>query len=724
MSLSYKEFKDMSHDSIKAHLETLSPDNPCKSKTPYRITIPPRHVEYPKTAFIPAEMMMLPLSLEDECLTCGTASILQEFRKEFGIPGSKLDSYLPFDKKKKEFDLSAARERYLFYQWMDEHKTDMANLETAIASSDRVLAEEQNRDGISEQGNENDAEDLDLTSFAFKERMKKKDAKLKSTLQDLVTATERATLRASVGYLKSNYGAWSGVTDSFARTLLHCAVEAGKVKFTEALLASGAEVNASEGCGATPLMLAVAVQNIEITRLLVNYGATIDGCFCGMLPSPKEMAEAMESEELMDYFREKLRDEKEQLCNILRQLGLENQSLDAEVNMDDDSGHESKLNGRQCTLIADCKSCINVRGTRNRSPDEFENFQEVPGDFHTQGYIMECIARFAGPTGFYFICQQVLNRKRVTPKSFQKIFNEGNYQRNFNALVDVYWGTGIAAVKEFEASELFPPTDILDKAYRRYGNVNQLILSTFKDWLNDRSQKDVMFKEHAKFITTYVPTLLTFHDSVRYGNSITLEAVWMEILPWFPALNKKNYRDEAFVHIIHLFFIWPEAVTELLRRNRTISLLGKTGHNVALDEYAEMMCVKPLKMYAKHHTTVAMLKKVAMNVELLQLVKRTYRESFVTVTGSTSSVPDVTPDLHKITWFCIQNQWFQDKGRTQVYNIPHVNSTLPTQLKPVKKECLDPESRGRKAYQDNFQEMLYRLFPVTVPFRPAREQRG
>ena len=106
--------------------------------------------------------------------------------------------------------------------------------------------------------------------------------------------------------------------------------------------------------------------------------------------------------------------------------------------------------------VGDVKTTMNIRGVRNRSPDEFGSFTEAPGDFHTQGYIMQCIAKIMGPGGFYYVARQVLGRIKVTPNSFESIFKEGNFQRNFDTITDFYWGIMIACVKEFESSTDFP----------------------------------------------------------------------------------------------------------------------------------------------------------------------------------------------------------------------------------------------------------------------------
>ena len=44
---------------------------------------------------------------------------------------------------------------------------------------------------------------------------------------------------------------------------------------------------------------------------------------------------------------------------------------------------------------------------------------------------------------------------------------------------------------------------------------------------------------------------------------------------------------------------WPLALRETLRINRTISLSGRSGHDLADDEFIEERLVRRTKMYAK-----------------------------------------------------------------------------------------------------------------------------
>jgi hypothetical protein len=63
--------------------------------------------------------MVLPLSIEDESLTTGTALVLCEFAKDLDITICKTDDHLTYNEHNKKFDINAACERYKFYEEMD-----------------------------------------------------------------------------------------------------------------------------------------------------------------------------------------------------------------------------------------------------------------------------------------------------------------------------------------------------------------------------------------------------------------------------------------------------------------------------------------------------------------------------------------------------------------------------------------------------------------------------
>ena len=86
-----------------------------------------------------SDVVILPLSVEDNATINGTASILEEFGKEFNIDCNLESSFLPFDENKKVFDLKAARNRYEFLSLLEEHKKVMLDYKSQLDRTDKVF---------------------------------------------------------------------------------------------------------------------------------------------------------------------------------------------------------------------------------------------------------------------------------------------------------------------------------------------------------------------------------------------------------------------------------------------------------------------------------------------------------------------------------------------------------------------------------------------------------
>ena len=112
------------------------------------------------------------------------------------------------------------------------------------------------------------------------------------------------------------------------------------------------------------------------------------------------------------------------------------------------------------------------------------------------------------------------------------------------------------------------------------------MLACFKDWISDRSRNDEIFAFFSSFITEYGLLLQIYQEPICHGNGKIREDCWMKLC-LFPPLNKKNYRDESFVHIVHFTTIWPLAMREMFRQNCSIPVKGRRHHNMAIDEYDE-----------------------------------------------------------------------------------------------------------------------------------------
>ena len=449
---------------------------------------------------------------------------------------------------------------------------------------------------------------------------------------------------------------------------------------------------------------------------LYRYGARCDGTFPGNIPSPLQIAESIKDESIYNCIIEHIQEKNTITASVFELLDEHvdtaeqlSEQANTSSNAEDTTAAKRPLRDHVIT-VGDVKTTMTIRGVRNRSPDEFGSFTEAPGDFHTQGYIMQCIARIMGPGGFYYVARQVLNRLKVTPKSFEDIFNHGNFQRNFNAIEDFFWGVMVACVKEFQSSAFFPPSYIIEDYKKKDQEYSKFVLKCFKDWL-DYNKTDSTFEYFYLFLTKFGPLLYKLRQAVRMGNGKAREACWIELTPIFAAFNKKNYKTESLVHVLNFTALWPLAYREMFRRNCSVNVKGKHGHNFAIDEYMETFVVKPVKLYGRKQTTIEMLGRICMNIELLEHIKSIYQQSFDTSVGGKSSVPDPTPDWVKVAWFAIHHKWLINAQRKTVNVYPHGKKEL-SDLANVPKECLNVEERGCNKIKENFSEMIYRQFPT------------
>ena len=154
---------------------------------------------------------------------------------------------------------------------------------------------------------------------------------------------------------------------------------------------------------------------------------------------------------------------------------------------------------------------------------------------------------------------------------------------------------GLAAVHNFKKSEKFPTKEKLDEHLASAGNHNELILQCFKDWLS--TGKDKSFAYGMQLVDLFASLLEALDMAVRNGLGTTREALWKLLLPIFAQLQFRNYWTEAFVDVVNFTTVWLFAFREMMKRNCSVSLSGKVGHDLSMDELVEEHLVKPLKTY-------------------------------------------------------------------------------------------------------------------------------
>ena len=227
--------------------------------------------------------------------------------------------------------------------------------------------------------------------------------------------------------------------------------------------------------------------------------------------------------------------------------------------------------------VGDQKNTVTIQGCANRCPDVYGCHTRGGGDFHARVYVNESIARIAGQGGFWHVTKHTMKCPTVNPTSFKHKFKVNNYNNNEEALLDFDDSMSIAMVKTFEESTFFPSAADLDNCLKRTDSHNEILLSKFQEWLSYSCQNDEQFQYHSQIINDLMPKTKWYKESIRNGNGIALEGVWMLCPALFTAVGKTNYRDESFTQVVNSIAKWPLAYRKLYQQNRTINLNGKKG---------------------------------------------------------------------------------------------------------------------------------------------------
>ncbi|CAB4033758.1 Hypothetical predicted protein [Paramuricea clavata] len=98
-------------------------------------------------------ILVLPLSLENNATITGTASVLEEFGKEFNIPCNHARVVLPYNERMKTFNTDDARKHHEFLYLLQEHKKDMEQLMQQLSNMEKNLPMEMTQQKWKVRGN-------------------------------------------------------------------------------------------------------------------------------------------------------------------------------------------------------------------------------------------------------------------------------------------------------------------------------------------------------------------------------------------------------------------------------------------------------------------------------------------------------------------------------------------------------------------------------------------
>ena len=79
------------------------------------------------------------MSLENNSTVSGTAGILYELAKNYGMPSSECKEMLPYDSQSISFGLKHSRKHCEFLRLMHDHESEMAEFETLLRETDKRL---------------------------------------------------------------------------------------------------------------------------------------------------------------------------------------------------------------------------------------------------------------------------------------------------------------------------------------------------------------------------------------------------------------------------------------------------------------------------------------------------------------------------------------------------------------------------------------------------------
>ena len=343
-------------------------------------------------------------------------------------------------------------------------------------------------------------------------------------------------------------------------------------------------------------------------ELLITNFAEFKGEMFSDVPSPLEIAEAMEVQPIVDLFQTYSNHFDCSIVTFLQTRGSNDQTLHemredvATCTPDGPTGfvyRRSSCEKFPTAVVGDVGTCKNNRSVRNRNSAAYGWSTEVPGDMHTKGFLCEAVFKAHGTGGFHKVVNSVMKRPKLTKDAFKKRkFQEQNLSRIQESVRDGSHAYGMAAVEEFRKSSDFPCDDELRVNLQRFGDHNEILLKKFKKWLSESAKLNEKHKYHQQLFTLFGPLLELFITARRNGDGHLRELVWVILLPIFAQLGFKNYWTEAFVHVVNFAALWPLALRKLIKSNSTVNLAGRAGHNIDLDEYVETYIVRPLKVYA------------------------------------------------------------------------------------------------------------------------------
>ena len=494
----------------------------------------------------------LPLSLENNFTLTGTAAIFEEFGREFSIPCLHA-SAIPFDRSEKKFDLMSARNQFDFMKSVNAHQIEMLELEKEMRSVEKHM-DRSPEDVLSDSDDNDEGERQHPESAVGKTAQQKQDDafkelynKISTKVQQAVYSNEDGALNTLIEQLGTDMKIINGTRDCYERSIFHCAVEMKNYVLVKILLTIGVNPNSQEGCGATPMTVAVINGDIDMVRLLLDHFAEYKGPLFNLLPTPLEMALAMELTEIVEVFDSlsQVRADQTVILDMVQNIdsstpddsrrpGNElNQDMDDEDTPKPYKYKRSNFEGFPTAIVGDVGTCKINRGVRHRNQTAYGWSTEILGDMHAKGHLCEAAFKAHGQGGFQKVVHDVMKRPKLTEEAFKKRkFQEQNLNHIQEGVRYASCAYGFAAVQEFKMSKEFPSDEQLTAALQRFGNHNSLLLEKFISWLENCAKCDANHQYHQQLFSLFGSLLEMFIFACKQGDGIMRETIWVLMLTY------------------------------------------------------------------------------------------------------------------------------------------------------------------------------------------------
>ena len=335
--------------------------------------------------------LVLPLSLENNATITGTASVLEEFGKEFNIPCNHARVVLPYDERTKTFNINDARKHHEFLYLLQGHKKDMEQLVQQLSNIEKELtdgdgpAEVESEEEI---GNEGEDETQCTTFQKIDGKFKKIYEKLSTKMWTARQSCDLAVTVELQQYMCTNRGFWENATDHHGCTVMHHAVQNGNYALVKTLLNAGVNPNVKENCGATPLTLAVLKGDEEMVQILLENFAICRESFYTSVPGPKAIAEKQNCDNIKALIEHYLAGEDELDLSVWEITGIDSPQLTvAAEDLSDEVPKAYSRDIKKCKtlLVGDQGTNKLIRSVKQKSQAAYEWAAEVPGDMHARG---------------------------------------------------------------------------------------------------------------------------------------------------------------------------------------------------------------------------------------------------------------------------------------------------------------------------------------------------